>query len=72
MKILDLHGVRHHRVEVLVEDFILLQELPIKIITGNSVFMKQIVQSVLDKHHLSSEVESYWNLGAIVVSETAK
>lgn len=72
METLDLHGVRHHRVEVLVEDFILLHDLPVKIITGNSPSMKQIVQSVLDKYCLQSEVESYWNLGAIVVTEIAK
>jgi hypothetical protein len=69
METLDLHGVRHHRVEVLVEDFILLHELPVRIITGNSPFMKRIVQSVLDKHHLKFEVESHWNLGAIIVTQ---
>ena len=35
---LDLHGVQHHAVSVLVEDFVLNNQknLPLKIITGNS------------------------------------
>jgi DNA-nicking Smr family endonuclease len=44
---LDLHGLRHHQVELLVENFVLMNEFPVKIITGNSPTMKQIVQSVL-------------------------
>ena len=67
METLDLHGMRHHQVEYEVENFVLLHDMPVKIITGNSPVMKQIVQSVLDKHDLKGEVESYWNLGAIVV-----
>ena len=67
METLDLHGVRHHEVEVLVEAFVLLNETPLKIITGHSPVMKNIVSQVLDRHSLRSELESDWNLGAIVV-----
>jgi len=70
MEILDLHGLRHHQVELLVENFVLMNELPVKVITGNSPTMKQIVQSVLDRHNFTSYVESDWNLGAIIVHET--
>jgi len=47
---LDLHGVKHEEVEKLLEDFILLNEPPFRIITGNSIRMKEIVTEVLDKH----------------------
>ena len=35
-KTLDLHGVKHEDVDRLVENFVLLNEVPMKIITGNS------------------------------------
>jgi hypothetical protein len=47
---LDLHGVKHADVEVTVEDFVLLRKPPIKIITGNSKTMKEIVVATLNKH----------------------
>ena len=34
IKELDLHGVRHHEVDRKVENFVLLEEKPIRIITG--------------------------------------
>ena len=43
IKTLDLHGVRHDDVERLVEKFVLLNEPPLKIITGNSDRMSNIV-----------------------------
>jgi hypothetical protein len=70
METLDLHGLRHHQVELLVENFVLINEMPVKIITGNSPTMKQIVQSVLDRHDFASYVESDWNLGSIIVHES--
>ena len=42
-KTLDLHGVRHADVERLVENFVLLNEPPLTIITGNSHRMQEIV-----------------------------
>jgi len=53
----------------MVEDFILQYTLPVKIITGNSYPMQNIVRQVVERYDLSWEYESYWNLGAIVVSE---
>ena len=53
--ILDLHGVRHNDVERLVENFVLLNEPPLTIITGNSDKMSNIVLSTLNKHSISWE-----------------
>ena len=55
-KQLDLHGVRHEDVERLVENFVLLNELPLKIITGNSDEMRRLVVNVLERHHMN-----YWS-----------
>ena len=54
-KQLDLHGVRHHDVERLVENFVLLNELPLRIITGNSPKMLSLVSEVLDRHEFRYE-----------------
>lgn len=67
MKTLDLHGMKHERAELEVENFVLLEELPVKIITGNSLPMRSITASILKNHGLLWDYESHFNLGAIVV-----
>lgn len=47
---LDLHGVKHAEVEVLVEDFALSHKDSVKIITGNSKPMRDLVKKALEKH----------------------
>ncbi len=66
---LDLHGVKHHKVEHMVEDFVLVNETPMRIITGNSTSMHDIVQEVLGRHDLQCDYENHWNLGAVIVTE---
>ena len=51
-KRLDLHGVKHEDVDILVENFVLLNEPPIKIITGNSERMTELVLNVLSRHDI--------------------
>lgn len=48
---LDLHGVRHHEVDRLVENFILLNQnnIPLTIICGNSLKMIALVKTVTDR-----------------------
>ena len=72
MKTLDLHGVRHKDVERLVENFVLCEDTPVKIITGNSPAMRSIVEDVLDQHGFSSSLESFWNLGSLIVNSKHK
>ncbi len=69
METLDLHGVRHHQVDRLAENFVLLNDLPVRIIPGNSQIMQEIVQKVLDRHGLKQEPEHYWNLGSWIIRE---
>jgi len=66
---LDLHGVRHQDVELLVENFILANKLPVKIITSNSNTMKKIINSVLEKYNLKQLTPTAHNLGEIIVYE---
>lgn len=47
---LDLHGKRHEEAKIAVEEYILLNEPPYHIITGNSSRMREIVQEVLKQH----------------------
>ena len=49
---LDLHGVRHHEVERLVENFVLLEEPPLTIVCGNSDKMPIMIEDVLIKHDI--------------------
>lgn len=48
---LDLHGIRHDEVDRLVENFVLLNEIPLNIITGNSLRMRKLVETVLERHN---------------------
>ena len=55
IKKLDLHGIKHEDVDRLVENFVLLNNPPIRIITGNSNQMRDIVVEVLDRHDMEYE-----------------
>ena len=75
MKVLDLHGERHSNVDRLVENFVLLNECPLKIITGNSSRMKELVQDVLKRHgfkssyEINSHIPRFYNYGCLIVTE---
>ena len=64
MKKLDLHGVRHSEVDRLVENFVLLNNPPLEIITGHSDKMPQLVRAVLDRHNIDWErwVFAVWKI----------
>lgn len=69
MKVLDLHGLQYEYVDRLVENFVLVEEMPAKIITGNSNGMRSKVFKVLDKHQIGWRYESFYNLGAIIIGD---
>tara|TARA_R110000765_G_scaffold283339_1_gene380357 strand:- start:81 stop:293 length:213 start_codon:yes stop_codon:yes gene_type:complete len=62
---LDLHGIRHDEVDRLVENFVLLNETPLNIITGNSLRMRELVEEVLERHRFV--YDSLINQGVITV-----
>ncbi len=49
IKELDLHGIKHEEVDVLVENFVLLNKPPMRIITGNSDEMRKLAVKVLER-----------------------
>ena len=63
-KTLDLHGIRHSEVNRLVENFVLLNEPPLTIITGNSQRMMEIVVNCLVTHDVNFE---RWGSGLIKI-----
>ena len=65
MKQIDLHRVRHEDVKKLIEDYILQKSLPVRIITGHSSRMREIVVNILIDHGF--EYESIITLPYITV-----
>ena len=55
MKTLDLHGIRHEEVEWLLENFILLNNPPLTVITGNSEYMRETLIQFCIKHDIKFE-----------------
>jgi len=66
MKKLDLHGVFHYDVKDVVENFILMNNPPFRIITGYSEIMRKLTQTMLDKHKFEYYTPAY-NPGEIVI-----
>jgi len=69
VKVLDLHGKTYIEARCMVEEFILLNETPIKIITGNSDKMKIIVKEIVDKHKMYYFPEHFSNFGAYIIQD---
>ena len=64
---LDLHGIKHADVDILVEDFVLTNKTPMTIITGNSETMRKKTISILDHYKFKWMIMSN-NLGEIIVT----
>ena len=71
MKSLDLHGKSYKDAKQLALIFIEnnIDNLPIEIITGNSIEMKSIISKILKIKNLSGNYSSSYNLGSIVVTD---
>ena len=67
MKELDLHGLKHYYVKDTVENFILLNDTPFRIITGRSDKMIELVSSTLKKHRFKFYTPPH-NPGEIIVT----
>lgn len=69
MKTLDLHGTRHHEVDLKVENFILMhqEDTPLTIICGNSQKMIDLVYDVINRIDLQTVVMNQY--GVIVIRE---
>ena len=70
MKKLDLHKISHENAIIIVEDFIISNytNLPIEIITGNSLDMQSIVNKITNKHNLRITASHPNNLGSYIIN----
>ena len=66
MNELDLHGVKHPDVYIKVENFVLLNNTPMNIITGRSEKMIWLATNVLKKYRFKYVIYSH-NPGMIIV-----
>jgi DNA-nicking Smr family endonuclease len=68
---LDLHGKSHYTVKSLVDQFIyqamMKGKQEIKIITGNSERMKEVVIGVIKDYDMEYTIGDFWNPGYIRV-----
>ena len=66
---LDLHGKRHHEVDLVVENFVYLnqEDCPLIIICGNSQKMISLVVNVLDRIDCVYEAGKGHNYGTVIV-----
>ena len=71
MNRLDLHGKSYEASKQLVEVFIEnnIDNLPVQIITGNSVSMQAIVEKIAVKHDLKTSPKTYYNLGCLIIND---
>ena len=69
MRSLDLHGVRHDKVDEKVRKFLNFVELPCKIIVGNSDKMKLIVGDIVSEYGWDCRILNDYNTGTFVVTE---
>jgi DNA-nicking Smr family endonuclease len=73
VKIIDLHGLDHLDAQNVVEKFITdnFDHLPIKIITGKSPTMQNIVFNCAKKHNLFYQKEFWTNDGCYLITDRA-
>ena len=69
--ILDLHGIRHYEVDLIVENFVFLNQhlLPLTIICGNSSKMIHLVVKVLERHSINYYSGEGFDYGKISILE---
>ena len=69
MRKLDLHGVKHRDVPSKVDTFIRQNKsnLPIEIVTGNSIDMQAAVKRVVEMYNLTMMPKSFMNLGSYII-----
>ena len=69
MKTLDLHGIRHEGVVQQVHSFVYNNELPVRIVTGNSKIMRKIVVDTISVLGYYSHYERLINEGSLIITE---
>ena len=70
MEKLDLHNLSHEDAAIIIDDFIIQNflNLPVEIITGNSVDMQLILKKITNKHDLRMVPSHINNLGSYIIN----
>ena len=70
MNSIDLHGIKHRDAASIIDSFISQNKdnLPIEVITGNSIDMQSILRKVVNNYNLKMEPTTYVNLGSYVIT----
>ena len=70
MKKLDLHGIKHQKASNMADTFIRQNKnnLPVEVITGNSLDMQNIIKRIIKLYGLRMEPKSYINLGSYIIN----
>tara|TARA_B100000959_G_C14584731_1_gene461447 strand:+ start:130 stop:360 length:231 start_codon:yes stop_codon:yes gene_type:complete len=71
METLDLHDLSHKEAENLTEEFIIknFTNMPIEIITGNSINMQKILKIIVKEHNLRIVPSHANNLGSYIINQ---
>ena len=71
---LDLHNVFQADAKILIDNFIIkyYENLPIEIITGNSIPMIDILKIITEKHDLRMSPSHLNNLGSYIINHKLK
>ena len=72
MKKIDLHNLSHEDAAIIIDDFIIRNflNLPVEIITGNSVDMQLILKEITNKHDLRMVPSHINNLGSYIINNS--
>jgi len=67
---LDLHNLSHAEAEIQIDNFIFkhFSNLPIEIITGNSIHMIKILNTITQKHNLRMAPSHINNMGSYIIN----
>ena len=70
MRKLDLHGIKHQKASNMADTFIRQNKnnLPVEIITGNSLDMQYIIKRIIKLYGLRMEPKSHINLGSYIIN----
>ena len=74
MKKLDLHGIKHQKASNIADTFIRQNKanLPVEIITGNSIDMQNIVFNIVNFYKLNLRPSHPNNLGSYIITNKIK
>jgi len=70
MERLDLHGITHEKAEALVYNFLFSNDLPVKVITGKSEPMQNIVKKIVGENGMGWHYERSSNFGCLIVTSS--